>query len=101
MAGCSGRRQHDVEEQRGAEPWRSDVTRDTPPLHVLPQRCPSTPLLLKPVDRIEGDAALAANLEVEVGSLVTRLTAHVADDLALEHALSRGHGRIAQGTVEG
>src|SRR6266550_3816981 len=55
---------------------------------------------LQPVDGVEGDAALAPNLEVQVGSLIARPAAHVAHDLSLDHALSLGHGGIVQIAVK-
>src|SRR5438552_15847834 len=55
---------------------------------------------LQPVDGVQGDAALAPDLEVQVRSLIARPTAHVAHDLSLDHALSLGHGGIVQIAVK-
>src|SRR6266853_986185 len=55
---------------------------------------------LQPVDWVQGDAALAPDLEVQVGSLVARPAAHVAHDLSLDYALPLGHGGIAQVAVK-
>src|SRR5439155_10427963 len=56
---------------------------------------------LQPVDGIERDPSLAADLEVEVRAAVARLPADVADDLPFDHALPLCHGGgIAQVPVE-
>src|SRR2546428_13572682 len=51
---------------------------------------------LQPVDGVQGDAALAPDLEVQVRSLIARPTAHVAHDLSLDHAPPLGPGGIVK-----
>src|SRR3989454_6079327 len=63
-------------------------------------RRPASAARLQPVDGVQGDAALAPDLEVQVRSLIARPTAHVAHDLSLDHALSLGHGGIVQIAVK-
>src|SRR5437763_10151754 len=55
---------------------------------------------LQPVDRIQGDPALPAHLEVEVRPPVARLAAHVPDDLALRDPFALGDGGLAEVAVE-
>src|SRR6266576_4537061 len=55
---------------------------------------------LQPVDRIQGDAAVAPDLEVQVGPLVARPTAHMAQGLTLDDPLPMGHRRVTQVAVE-
>src|SRR5436309_1550241 len=55
---------------------------------------------LQPVDRIQGDAALPAHLEVEVRAPVARLAADVPDDLAFRDPFALGDSGLAEVAVE-
>src|SRR5216117_2744528 len=55
---------------------------------------------LQPVDRVQGDAALAPDLEVQVGSLIARPTAHVAEDLAFGDPFAASHARVTQVAIK-
>src|SRR3989442_4335457 len=55
---------------------------------------------LQPVDGIERDPALPADLEMKVWTPVARLTADVAEGLPFDHALPLRHRGVAQVSVE-
>src|SRR5207249_4164677 len=54
----------------------------------------------QPVDRIQSDAALAPDLEVQVGPLVARPAAYMAEDLPSDDPLSVGHRGVAQVAIK-
>src|SRR5437667_295930 len=55
---------------------------------------------LQPVDGVEGDAALAPDLEVQVGSLIARPAPDMAEDLPFGDSLPFGDCRVIQVAVE-
>src|SRR5439155_1557763 len=67
---------------------------------VLPPLRATSASRLQPVDGVEGDAALAPDLEVQVGSLIARPAPHMAEDLPFGDALPFGDCRVIQVAVE-